>query len=145
MSQISLHQYLKVPSFCAIMFAMSIQIAVGVPTWDVADRMSKSLKVSGLSVGDMAVYLDVRRETISKWTNDRTEPSTQTLRLWALKTGVDYNWLTTGNPSDDGPHDGQPENVSKITDWLLANQAGRHPNRGYLTAVPDWDPEGIAA
>lgn len=75
------------------------QSAVGsgiVPQWDIADRMRKALRTSGHTVQDMADYLDVSRGTVSTWINGRIPPSTQTVRLWALRTGVPYEWLAHG-------------------------------------------------
>ena len=67
--------------------------------WDVGDRMRKALREAGIGVGEMAAYLGVARTTVSNWVNGRIEPSVQTLRLWALRCGVDYNWLRDGRPS----------------------------------------------
>lgn len=69
----------------------------GVPRWDLADRMRKSLRTSGVSIEDMANYLGVSRRSVSNWTGGRIEPSTQTLRLWALRCGVPYEWLCHGD------------------------------------------------
>jgi transcriptional regulator with XRE-family HTH domain len=77
----------------------------GVPQWDLPDRMRKALRVSNIGVQEMADYLGVARNTVSTWINGRIEPSTQTLRLWAMRTGVPYEWLTEG---DDGPRPGVP-------------------------------------
>lgn len=75
--------------------------------WDVADRMRKSLRVSNIAVQEIADYLDVARNTVSTWINGRIVPSTQTLRLWALRTGVSYDWLRTGQVTPGtGPDDG---------------------------------------
>ena len=75
--------------------------------FDTADRMRKSLRVSGLTVQDMADYLGVTRGTVSTWINGHIDPSTQTLRLWAMRTGVPYEWLTgglrPGHPRGPGP------------------------------------------
>ncbi|MEX3644501.1 helix-turn-helix domain-containing protein, partial [Mycolicibacterium porcinum] len=78
-----------------------------VPTWDLADRLRKSLREANLGVQEMADYLDVSRNTISAWINGRTPPSVQSIRLWALRTGVPYQWLKDGivRP-DDGPDGG---------------------------------------
>jgi transcriptional regulator with XRE-family HTH domain len=77
---------------------MSEQPAAGdLPRWDLADRMRKSLRVSGISVQEMAEYLDVDRSTVSTWINGRIEPSVQTAKLWALRTGVPYTYLCHGN------------------------------------------------
>lgn len=63
------------------------------PTWDLADRMRKSLRHSDIGVQDMADYLGVARNTVSTWINGRIVPTRQTLLLWAMRTGVSYDWL----------------------------------------------------
>lgn len=82
-----------------------------VPEWDLADRLRKSLRVANLGVQDMADYLDVSRNTVSAWINGRTPPSTQSLRLWALRTAVPYVWLLTGKYLPGDPRGGAPEPV----------------------------------
>ena len=71
-----------------------------VPQFDLADRMRKALRTSDLGVQDMADYLGVARSTVGKWINGHINPSKQSLRLWALRTGVDFDWLVTG----ESPH-----------------------------------------
>lgn len=80
-----------------------------VPEWDLTDRLAKSLKVSGTSVQEMADYLDVHRNTVSAWINGRTPPSTQSLRLWALRTGFPFGWLRDG---DQPPNPFRPDGSS---------------------------------
>lgn len=80
-----------------------------VPQWDLADRLGKSLRVSGLSVQDMADYLEVHRNSVSAWINGRTPPTGQTVRLWAMRTGVPYRWLRDGIESDPTPPKGGGE------------------------------------
>ncbi|HEY7052394.1 MAG TPA: helix-turn-helix transcriptional regulator [Mycobacterium sp.] len=75
---------------------MSESLPGSVPEWDLADRMRKSLRVAGLPGRDMAAYLGVEHSTVSRWLNGRVDPSTRTLRLWALRTGVPYEWLRDG-------------------------------------------------
>ena len=67
-----------------------------VPDFDVADRMRKSLRTASLSVQAIADYLEVSRNTVSGWINGRVKPSVQTQRLWAMRTGVPYEWLRYG-------------------------------------------------
>jgi transcriptional regulator with XRE-family HTH domain len=69
--------------------------------WDVADRMRKTLRCSGYSVHDMAEYLGVSRNAVSTWINGHVHPSKQTLRLWAIRTGVTYEWLA-GEEDESG-------------------------------------------
>lgn len=66
------------------------------PQWDVADRLRKSLRHAGIGPSEMADYLGVSRQSVGNWINGRIEPSLQTLRLWALRCGVDYEWLAGG-------------------------------------------------
>ena len=83
----------------------------GVPEWDLADRLGKSLKASGVAAGEMAEYLDVHRNTISRYVNGHgNRPDKRTLRLWALRTGVPLEWLEKGITSaddNDGGDDGE--------------------------------------
>ena len=87
----------------------------GVPVWDQPDRMRKSLRHSGVGVAEIADYLGVSRTAVSTWINGRIQPSTQTLRLWALRTGVPYEWLRDGDaPGGQGPDDGCPRQDSNL-------------------------------
>lgn len=79
--------------------------AAAVPTWDLADRMRKALRVSGVGVQEMADYLGVTRGTVGNWINGHIVPGMQTQRLWALRCGVPYGWLTTGT-APSGPETG---------------------------------------
>jgi transcriptional regulator with XRE-family HTH domain len=83
-----------------------------VPPWDTADRMRKALRTSGMSIEEMADYLDVSKRSIGNWIGGRVEPRPYTLRLWALKTGTPYTWLCHGdlNPCDLRPR-GEPAPV----------------------------------
>lgn len=86
-----------------------------VPEFDVADRMRKALRTGNVGVQEMADYLGVARNTVGNWINGRIDPSVQTLRLWALRTGVPFKWLETGiAPTGTGPDGGDecPQSVS---------------------------------
>lgn len=76
--------------------------------FDLADRMRRALRTSDVGVQEMAEYLGVARTSVSNWINGRIVPSKQTLRLWAIKTGVPFEWLETGEYStgDNGPDTG---------------------------------------
>ena|SRR5258706_2377528 len=79
--------------------------AAGLPKWDLADKMRKSLRHAGLGVAEMADYLDVDRSTVSTWINGRIEPSARVVQLWALRTGIPYTWYCHGDlrPCDYAP------------------------------------------
>ncbi len=91
--------------------------------WTIGDRMKKTLKVSGMTRYQMADYLGVELSTVSTWMNDKIKPSTQTLRLWALKTGSPYEWLVDGKYT---PRDLNPEPTASGPDhhtWLRKSAA----------------------
>jgi transcriptional regulator with XRE-family HTH domain len=75
------------------MSSVQAQPIPGAPQWDQADKMRKALRHADVSVQEIADYLGVARNTVSTWINGHIEPSTQTLRLWSIRTGVPYEWL----------------------------------------------------
>jgi transcriptional regulator with XRE-family HTH domain len=78
---------------------------------DLADRMAKSLQLSGLSVHAMSELLECHRNTIGGWLNRRNKPFPATLQRWAEITGVPYEWLRDGHWPP-----GWPAASSQVTD-----------------------------
>jgi hypothetical protein len=106
------------PAECAILCCVtndaSTKFAQGPPPElepDLADRLNKSLYVSGISVADMAQFLEVHRNSVGAWLNRRTQPRPANLRLWAMRTNVPYEWLRYGTWPDDSL--GESEQVSR--------------------------------
>jgi transcriptional regulator with XRE-family HTH domain len=64
--------------------------------FDLADRLRKSLRVSGVSVQAMAESLGVSRNTVGNWINGRGRPGREQLALWSALTGAPVSWLETG-------------------------------------------------
>lgn len=116
---------------------MTAGVAVGaIPEWDMSDRARKALRVSGISVSAMAEYLGVTRETAGRYINGKAEMPLQTIRLWALHTGVPFEWLKTGEapPSgDDGASAGAPSRA-RTGDLQITSPAIR-PLRPRLQVV----------
>lgn len=75
---------------------MSEQPIHGIPQWTVGDRLGKALDFADMSVGEMADYLEVSRNTVGNYINGRTRAPGSTLRLWSMRTGVPRKWLETG-------------------------------------------------
>lgn len=76
---------------------MSEQASGGnVPNWTIGDRLRKALDYADISVQDMADYLEVSRNTVSSYINDRGRAPGAVLKLWAMRTGVPLEWLRTG-------------------------------------------------
>lgn len=71
-----------------------------------------ALRDAGVSVGEMADYLEVDRNTVSRWTSDRIKPKRQTLVAWSLKTGVPLEWLEKGTAPDPvGPGGAESDDI----------------------------------
>jgi transcriptional regulator with XRE-family HTH domain len=79
--------------------------------------MRKALRHAGLGPQQMADYLGVSRQSVGNWVNGRVEPSVQTVRLWAIVTGVSYRWLCHGN---EGPHPTHSDTMQCLTTMLAA-------------------------
>lgn len=73
---------------------------------DQVDRLHKSLRIAGMTSGQMAEYLGVHRNTVSNYLGGKSVDK-RTLMLWALRTGVPYEWLQSGKVAPDGGDDGQ--------------------------------------
>jgi len=86
-----------------------------IPEWTLRWRLQRSLVHADVSIDEMADELDVSRQTVSRWLNDHGVPRNGFLKLWALRCGVPYEWLRTG------------QGVSK--------QDNRHPAQGLRSAA----------
>lgn len=83
-------------------------------TQTLGDRLKKSMRHSGLSVGEMAEYLEVHRNTISGWLADRSKPMPIFLRIWADKCQVPIEWLRDGDwPQPPPPSRPQPRRQAR--------------------------------
>lgn len=71
--------------------------------------MQRALAEAGIKVKDIADELEVGESTVSRWLGDRGGVKPIYLRQWALRTGVDYEWLKTGEHGSPGsPGGGLP-------------------------------------
>ncbi len=69
----------------------------GIPEWTLGWRLNRSLAAADVGHGEMADYLGVHRSTISRWIGDQgAPPKDGYIRMWAIRCGVDYEWLATG-------------------------------------------------
>lgn len=72
-------------------------------TFDLHDRLHKSLRVSGLSSKTLGDRIGVHRNTISNYLAGRTAVDRRTLIAWAFATGVPVEWLEHGTVPDPAP------------------------------------------
>lgn len=84
----------------------AIRSAVGfIPEWTLGDRLRKARESTGLGIVEFAEKVGISRVTVNNAEGNKKRPQQATLKMWALATGVNYEWLLTGEtpaPSDDG-------------------------------------------
>lgn len=74
-----------------------------IPTWSIADRIRKAREHAGLDQTELADRTNIARSTISNYERGTTRPSKVYVKTIALATGVDPEWIWSGNgPSDVG-------------------------------------------
>lgn len=54
----------------------------------------------------IAAALGISRQTVSNYERGLTSPKRGIVSAWALATGVDAEWLATGNETTQGPDGG---------------------------------------
>jgi len=91
------------------------------PKFKLHHRMQLALEVGDVGVQEMADYLGVSRASVSRWINGRGIVGKQTLRLWALRTGVALEWL-------EG--EARPEGLEPPTFWSVVSRAVRRVSGG---------------
>jgi transcriptional regulator with XRE-family HTH domain len=74
------------------------------PQFHLGDRLRKALDHSSTSVQAMADELGVSRTTVSNYIALRTKPNRATLRVWALRCGVPFDWLAHGTEHPNDPN-----------------------------------------
>lgn len=64
--------------------------------------MYRAMKAADLGRNEMSEHLDLDVRTVSRYLHDHVRPSVPTLRTWALRCGVPYSWLLTGDATTCG-------------------------------------------
>lgn len=81
-----------------------------IPAWTTGDRLRKARESAGYGQKEFAERTSMARATISAAENGHRVPSKANIKLWALATGVPFEWLTTG----EAPHDGGAPDGGKL-------------------------------
>lgn len=78
-----------------------------VPEFDIHDRLRKARDVAGLDQQTLGDEIDVSRNTVVNYETGSTQRlKAIVLKQWALRTGVPYEWLTTGEEPPQAPDGG---------------------------------------
>ena len=75
----------------------------GVPTIEMRHRLRIAMEHAGLKPADMAVTLDVHRNTIGHYLSGATHPTRAVLMAWGMRTGVSWRWILDGSEPEHGP------------------------------------------
>lgn len=73
---------------------------------DIHDRMRKALRVSDVSVQEIAEAVGINRNAVSAWLNGRAKPSEIQLKKFAMRTGAPMDWLLKGEVKENAPSPG---------------------------------------
>jgi len=103
------------------------QARKSVPEFDLADRLRKALRQSGIRPQQMAYELGVSRNTISNYINGHgAAPKRGMIQQWATVCGVDAEWLETGKaPRPGGPDGGL---VTKLSSKRAREDSNLQPS-----------------
>ena len=75
---------------------MTMQAYDGVvPEWTLADRLRKARLMTGLEAQEFADEIGIHRNSVRNYERGRL-PRPIVLKAWALRSGVSYEWLVTG-------------------------------------------------
>jgi transcriptional regulator with XRE-family HTH domain len=77
-----------------------------VPEVQIHHRLAIALEVTGLSTSRVATALSVHRNTVSNWVHGHIEPRPRDVLAIAQLTGIDAEWLFTGEAHKGGPNGG---------------------------------------
>ena len=76
---------------------MSVKVTEGrIPEFGLHHRMQLAMENVGMGVQEMADYLDMSRNSVSRWINGHGKPPRVVLMVWADATGVPLTWLEKG-------------------------------------------------
>jgi transcriptional regulator with XRE-family HTH domain len=71
-----------------------------VPEWTLGDRLRKARRRVEHKQEEIAGLLRISTRSIANYEGDITTPSYLVVKEWAQVTGVDLDWLLTGEPEE---------------------------------------------
>jgi len=93
------------------------EVSPGVPSWDLHHRLARALEYAGVRVGEMGQYLEVSSKTMTNYLSGTTRPKDGALRAWALRCGVPFAWLKSGEMAPNKGPEGGSEQHEPSTRW----------------------------
>lgn len=88
-----------------------------VPRFELRHRMHRAMEWANLGPDDMAAEVGRGVTTIRNYLAGRTSPTRAVLIAWAMRCGVPFSWLDTGEEPADPP-DGNGQVLSGYPGWF---------------------------
>jgi transcriptional regulator with XRE-family HTH domain len=113
---------------------MTTEIAGHIPELTLGWRLRMAMESSSLDQSQWAQYLGVNRNTITRWTHDKSPVARGHLVAISLRTGVPMEWIEHGTgPSNNGDGgDGLPRLDSNQQPSGYRPRRHRQVDRGVL-------------
>lgn len=111
------------------------------PEWTLGWRLRRARALTGLSTRDFAAEIGTSQKTVTDAENDNRVPRRPVIAAYAMRTGVDLDWLLTGSmqktPGPDGPgvSNGRPRRDSNAQPTGCAS---REDGLAELLEFPYW-------
>lgn len=106
------------------------------PAFELRHRLARALEIADLTNEQMAEVLGVSTTTIRNYVSGRTSPKDGMLRQWALRCGVPYQWLKTGEVDSITPNTpGEQGNLSSRWNSVRPGQVLPFRGRSASTAA----------
>jgi len=117
-----------------------------IPPLTLGWRLRMARETTGMGLREFAAHIGVAPDTLTAAEHDKRKVRRITLNAYVLATGVDKEWLETGEGSPDGPSPGtagtEPakggdDALAKLTQSKLARSrhAGSSSTQRYLPAA----------
>lgn len=88
-----------------------------------------AMRHADLTALDMASEMEVSRDTVARWLHDETIPHRFFLQAWAVRTGVNYDWLTSDSDPKVARGTSEPAGRKQVTDNKDYGDRKRRPAR----------------
>lgn len=123
-----------------------------VPQWTRGERLRKAREDLDLTQSELAAAIEIGKRRLVAFENDDAEPKRSVILSWALRCGVDSNWLMTGvagpekGPGDDGIPSGDSRDTNRypalrdVTGLTPGLRLAGEPPRSPLRLVPPRSP-----
>lgn len=85
-----------------------------IPELTLGWRLRMARAATGMGVREFAERIGVSHGTVTSAELDKREVRSITVKMWALATGVDLEWLETGRVSDSGDNNG-PDGGNEVS------------------------------